>query len=226
MPKVLPSQIMPSGMSVTVCAPEYSCVIAKAMLNMPSVTMKGGSLMRVTSSPLASPNSAVTAMPQATASGQGRPKSAANFVITMLPSAMIMPQLRSMPAVRMISVWPIAMTPTTITCARISDRFWALKKRSVVTAKKAQAIASAMKGPSWPIGGSLCFRVSMAAEPRSREGQARPHGARRPERSGAGGRAEPGPYFLPQHSSVPVFTSLLSTPGIGLAAISVTPVSV
>src|SRR6185295_13036361 len=33
-------------------------------------------------------------------------------------------------------------------------------------------------------------------------------------------------YFLPQQSSVPVLTSLLSTPVTGLSAISVTPVSV
>ena len=33
-------------------------------------------------------------------------------------------------------------------------------------------------------------------------------------------------YLLPQHRSVPVFTSLLSTPFIAFAAISVTPVSV
>ena len=33
-------------------------------------------------------------------------------------------------------------------------------------------------------------------------------------------------YFAPQHNSVPVFTSLLSTPATALAAISVTPVSV
>ena len=44
-------------------------------------------------------------------------------VITMPPSAITMPQDRSMPAVRMISVWPIAITPTTITCCRISDKF-------------------------------------------------------------------------------------------------------
>jgi hypothetical protein len=38
--------------------------------------------------------------------------------------------------------------------------------------------------------------------------------------------ATPAAYFLPQHRSVPVLTSLLSTPAAGLAAISVTPVSV
>ena len=87
-------------------------------------------------------------MPHSTATGVGRPRSAANLVITMLPKAITMPHDRSMPAVRMISVWPIAITPTTITCCKISDRFSALKKRSVVIAKNAQAIANAMKGPS------------------------------------------------------------------------------
>ena len=33
-------------------------------------------------------------------------------------------------------------------------------------------------------------------------------------------------YLLPQHKSMPVFTSLLSTPATALAAIRVTPVSV
>ena len=35
-----------------------------------------------------------------------------------------------------------------------------------------------------------------------------------------------GGYFFPQQRSMPVLTSLLSTPAIGLAEISVTPVSV
>jgi hypothetical protein len=50
------------------------------------------------------------------------------LVITMLPSAITMPQDRSMPAVSTISVWPIAITPTTITCCRISERFSPVRK--------------------------------------------------------------------------------------------------
>ena len=109
------------------------------MFSVPSVTMKGGSLMRVTSRPLTRPNSAVTPMPQAIASGAGSPSSAANLVITMPPSAITMPQDRSMPAVRMIRVWPIAITPTTITCCRISEKFSPVRKRSLCAAKKAHA---------------------------------------------------------------------------------------
>ena len=71
--KVLPSAVMPAGMSVMVCAPEYSCVAANAMLSVPSVTMKGGSLILVTKRPLTKPNSMVTAMPQAMATGAERP---------------------------------------------------------------------------------------------------------------------------------------------------------
>ncbi len=88
-----------------------------------------------------------------------------------------------------------------------------------------QAMSSAMKGPSWPIGGSLLFKVSTVVLGWGGEC------------SGAGARftrrqpplkpsAAPGAYFLPQHSSMPVLVSLLSTPATGLSAISVTPVSV
>ena len=43
--------------------------MANAMFTVPSVTMNGGNSMRVTSSPLSRPNSAVTALPAAMASG-------------------------------------------------------------------------------------------------------------------------------------------------------------
>ena len=150
-------------------------------------------------------------MPHRIASGAGSPMSAASLVITMPPSAMTMPHDRSMPAVRMISVWPIAITPTTITCCRISEKFSPLRKRSVCVAKKTQASSSAMKGPSVPSGGSVGH-------------------LRRRRRAWAAWRVRctrgARVYFLPQHSSVPNLVSLLSTPAIGLAAISVTPVSV
>ena len=132
--------------------------MANAMLSVPSVTMKGGSLIRVTSRPLTRPNSAVTPMPHRIASGAGSPSSTASLVITMPPSAMTMPHDRSMPAVRMISVWPIAMTPTTMTCCRTSEKFSPVRKRSLWVAKKTQASSRAMKGPSVPIGGSLSFQ--------------------------------------------------------------------
>ena len=48
-----------------------------------------------------------------------------------------------MPAVRMIRVCPMAMTPTTITCCRMSEKFWPVRKRSVCDAKNAHAASSA-----------------------------------------------------------------------------------
>ena len=77
-----------------------------------------------------------------------------------------------------------------------------------------------MKGPSVASGGSLEAVVFMAWKEVGQS--ARRASARR----NAVSSEEPEAYFAPQHRSVPVFTSLLSTPGRGLAEISVTPVSV
>ncbi|MNN29103.1 hypothetical protein D3C81_1426930 [compost metagenome] len=61
--KVLPKNPIASGRPVTVWACEYSCVTAKAMFIVPSVTINAGSLTEVTSAPLMKPISTVTAMP-------------------------------------------------------------------------------------------------------------------------------------------------------------------
>src|SRR5258708_3667104 len=53
----------------------------------------------------------------------------------------------------MISVWPMAMTPTTITCCRISEKFWPLRKRSDWDAKNTHAASSAITGPKRAMGG-------------------------------------------------------------------------
>ena len=76
------------------------------------------------------------------------PLSMASFVITICPSAITVPTERSIPAVRITSVCPIASTPTTITCCSTSERFWASRKRSDLTEKKAIASSSAMSGPT------------------------------------------------------------------------------
>jgi hypothetical protein len=47
----------------------------------------------------------------------------ASFVITICPNAITVPTERSIPAVRITNVWPIASTPTTITCCSTSERF-------------------------------------------------------------------------------------------------------
>jgi hypothetical protein len=53
-----------------------------------------------------------------------------------------------MPPVKMTRVWPIARMPTTATCWVISDRFSAVRKRSVRMVKKIEARRSAISGPS------------------------------------------------------------------------------
>ena len=64
------------------------------------------------------------------------------------PSAMTVPTERSMPAVRMTSVCPIARTPTIITCCSTSEKFSAWKNRSVFSEKNAIVTTSAMNGPT------------------------------------------------------------------------------
>ena len=49
----------------------------------------------------------------------------------------------------------MARTPTTMTCCRISEKFWPVRNRSLCVAKKAHARRSAMNGPSAASGG-LC----------------------------------------------------------------------
>ena len=148
--------------------------------------------MRVTSRPLTRPKPAVTAMPSRMASGAGMPKSSATLVMTIEPSAMTMPHDRSMPAVRMISVWPMAITPTTMTCCRISAKLAPLKKLSVVSPKMVQAIARAMKGPSWLTGGSLSFKVVTRESLRKRRGEGEKGGRRAARgRAPAAARQEP-----------------------------------
>lgn len=78
--------------------------------------------------------------------------------MTMEPSAITIPQERSMPAVRMIRVCPMAMTLTTITCCRISEKFCPLRKRSVCDAKNAHAASSARSGPKVATGGRRASR--------------------------------------------------------------------
>src|SRR5688572_9781560 len=67
--------------------------------------------------------------------------------MTIEPSAMTIPHDRSMPAVSTTSVWPMAITPTTTICCRISEKFWLVKNRSDWDAKNAQASSSASSGP-------------------------------------------------------------------------------
>ena len=57
------------------------------------------------------------------------------FVMTIEPKAMTAPHERSMPAVRMMIVWPMAIVPITITCWTISEKLSPSRNRSVATVK-------------------------------------------------------------------------------------------
>ncbi|MCY1378863.1 hypothetical protein D9M69_665290 [compost metagenome] len=56
----------------------------------------------------------------------------------------------------------MAITPTTITCCRISEKFCSVRKRSFCVAKNRHAKIRAINGPSVPMGGSLALRLFMA----------------------------------------------------------------
>ncbi|MEZ5097462.1 MAG: hypothetical protein R2731_16025 [Nocardioides sp.] len=80
------------------------------------MTMNGGSLRRVTSRPLSRP----AAVPTAIAEQDGQPAGPAllggELAPTIIESTMIVPTERSIPAVRMIRVWPIARAAMIAAC--------------------------------------------------------------------------------------------------------------
>ncbi len=115
---------------------------------MPSVAMKGGSRRRVISTPFSAPMAVVMVNPHKIARIGGTPSSTANLVMTTLPRAMITAAARSMPEVRITSVWPMAITATKEICFSTRDSVVAVRKRSDCVAKKMQASSRAIKGPN------------------------------------------------------------------------------
>ena len=103
-------------------------------------------------------------IPRPIAGNAGTPFATASFVMTIWPNAITVPQERSMPAVRITSVCPIARTPTTITCCITSERFCACRKRSLFSEKNAIVRRSATNGPS--PGAAAAPRRRSAAERR------------------------------------------------------------
>jgi hypothetical protein len=87
-------------------------------------------------------------MPSRTAISAGTPLLTAILVITIEPKAITTPQDRSMPAVRMMIVWPMASVPITITCWNTSEKFSPVRKRLDCVVKNAQTRTSAISGPS------------------------------------------------------------------------------
>ena len=59
---------------------------------------------------------------------------------------MTAPTERSMPAVRMMSVWAMASVPTTATCCVMSERFAGFRKRSLSRPNTITETTSTMAG--------------------------------------------------------------------------------
>ena len=76
--------------------------------------------------------------------------------MTSEDSTITAPIDRSIPAVRMISVWPTASDPMTAVCCSRIDRFSALKNRSLTIPKTMHANINTISGLSH---GSRC-RIS------------------------------------------------------------------
>src|SRR6266536_1910406 len=123
-------------------------VSASAMFSVPRVTMNGGRLMVVTRPPFSRPKPAQRSRPSSIARNGFSPELTASLVIAMLPSAMTAPLDRSIPAVRMTSVCPMARVPTTMTCWTIREKLAPVKNRSDLMLKNRQARTSAPSGPS------------------------------------------------------------------------------
>src|SRR6266516_2398576 len=123
-------------------------VRAKAMFSVPRVTMNGGRLIVVTRPPFSRPKPAHSSRPSRIARNGFSPVLTASLVIAMLPNAMTAPADRSIPAVRMTSVCPMARVPTTMTCWTMREKLPPVKNRSDLMLKNRQASTSAPSGPS------------------------------------------------------------------------------
>src|SRR3569833_3318636 len=135
-------------------------VRAKAMFSVPSVTMNAGSRAIVTRPPLSAPNAAHTATPRRISSGAGTSPPTARRVFTIVPNAITAPLVRSMPAVRITTVWPTASVPTSITCWTTRDRLPPVRNRSVLSEKNTQASRRATRGPT--VGTAALIRAGRA----------------------------------------------------------------
>src|SRR5476649_641104 len=146
-----------------------------------------------------------------------------------------MPHDRSMPAVSMISVWPMAMTPTTITCCKISEKFWPLKKRSDSSEKNRPAASRAKTGPSTVTAGRARVKLDLITGYSLKEARAKPERPWPPRRvestrlfAPAGAQAEAGVLAVDaghglvadqRDAGVDVAAGLLAGLGVGHAGL-------
>ena len=105
-------------------------------LSVPSVTMNGGSPIRVTSTPLSSAGGDPDGDPDQQREEPGHARCPrASLAITIIARIVTAPTDRSMPAVRMIRVCPTARAPMTATCCRTSDSEFGWAKRGLISEK-------------------------------------------------------------------------------------------
>ena len=98
------------------CDPVKKITSAKKIFHVPSVTIKGGSLSRVTSNPLNAPVAIPEIKPIAIAGNVGIPISTESFPINTDAKTIIAATLKSIPAVKIINVCAAANIPTIVTC--------------------------------------------------------------------------------------------------------------
>jgi hypothetical protein len=130
---------------------------AVAMLNVPRVTMNGGSRSAATSQPLRKPAAMPISRPRPTARTGSRPDRTVSPVIITDERAMIHEQERSMPPVRMISVWPIEMVPTTMTME--DQRDWARQNLSLWVVKMTIASECRQRPDDWGLPADPARRI-------------------------------------------------------------------
>ena len=106
--------------------------------SVPSVTMNGGICIRVTSTPLRQPKNAPQSEAERKGEDVGTPSITARRPITTDEITMMTPIDRSMPAVRITSVWPMPRMPVTITWVRTVEKLLAAVKRDGLTAHAEQ----------------------------------------------------------------------------------------
>ena len=95
----------------------------------------------------------------------GTPSLTAMLAMRMDVNTAIAPAERSMPAVRMISVWPRAIVAITVTCCSTRPRFAAERNRPLTIANAMIATTSTANGPRIGLACRTCWiRLSIDSD--------------------------------------------------------------
>ena len=113
------------------------------MLSMPRVAMNGGRLKRATSVPLMAPITVPVAMPATMPMPQGRPRLVTKTPVMTADRVMTVPIDRSMPAVMMTNVTPMARMPVTEVARKMPWALLHVAKNGDAMAKKMMRMTNA-----------------------------------------------------------------------------------